>query len=233
MKSDHDSTLPETDESAIRSRILDAAERLWAQEGIGNVSLNRIRQAAGARNSSAISYHFGTKEDLVLAVRARHVAGVNRERLELLKQVDLSNRTVALRSIAEALIVPFSARLKGPSYKGYYVQFVAQFYSDPSWRVARAIRGQHDGGLRKADKLLQTVLTEVPAWVVNHRLNQAIALGIYTLANWDRVERWPKPPRSHLPKATVLALLADSAVGIFAAPTSAVDEQLRRPDRSQ
>src|SRR5690625_4612541 len=130
-------TVSTSDSNGTRKRILDAAERLWAEEGIAPVSLNRIRRAAKERNSSVISYHFGTKDDLVRAVRARHEAALDQERLELLDQVDLSDRATGLRQVVEALVVPFSNRLGCVRPDCYYVQFAAHFYSDPYWRYSR------------------------------------------------------------------------------------------------
>ena len=45
-----------------------AAERLIAEHGSAIVSLRQITEAAGVSNTSAINYHFGSREALLLAV---------------------------------------------------------------------------------------------------------------------------------------------------------------------
>ena len=55
-----------------KDRILDAAERLFASDGIEATSLRAITTEAGV-NLAAVNYHFQSKEALVQAVIARRV----------------------------------------------------------------------------------------------------------------------------------------------------------------
>ena len=73
--------------SRTPDRILDAAEDLFAAQGIHATSLRSITQLAGV-NSAAIHYHFGDKQALVQAIVARRVAPVNRERLKRLESLE-------------------------------------------------------------------------------------------------------------------------------------------------
>ena len=52
---------------ATRERLLDAAEKLFAQKGYDAVSVREITSAAGS-NLAAVNYHFGSKENLYLEV---------------------------------------------------------------------------------------------------------------------------------------------------------------------
>lgn len=63
-----------------RDRILDAAEKLFADNGFSGTSLRAITGAAGA-NVAAVHYHFGSRDALLRAVFHRIVAPVNAERL--------------------------------------------------------------------------------------------------------------------------------------------------------
>ncbi|MEV6344821.1 TetR/AcrR family transcriptional regulator [Actinoplanes sp. NPDC051851] len=53
-----------------RTRILDAAERLFAERGFSGTSVRAVTEAAGA-NLAAVGYHFGSKADLMAAVGRR------------------------------------------------------------------------------------------------------------------------------------------------------------------
>lgn len=81
-----ESTAPDTGPST-RERILDAAERLFAENGIEGTSLREITGAAGV-NLAAVHYHFGSKEALVGAVFDALIGPINRERLRQLDALE-------------------------------------------------------------------------------------------------------------------------------------------------
>lgn len=70
-----------------KERILDAAERLFAQHSYAGVSLRTITAEAGV-NLAAVNYHFGSKDALLQAVFLRRAKDLNRERLRLLAEVE-------------------------------------------------------------------------------------------------------------------------------------------------
>jgi len=84
-------------------KLLDAAARLFAERGIENVSAAEIVRAAGQRNASAVIYHFGTRDDLLLAVLAREIPALAERRRELLER---AHRSDAMRAEAEAIVRP-------------------------------------------------------------------------------------------------------------------------------
>lgn len=67
----------------VRQRIMDAAERLFSEEGFAATSLRQITAEAGV-NLAAVNYHFGSKENLHLELIARAVSPLNEQRLALL-----------------------------------------------------------------------------------------------------------------------------------------------------
>ncbi|HXP60357.1 MAG TPA: TetR family transcriptional regulator [Dongiaceae bacterium] len=73
----------ERNATQTRERILDAAERLFAEHGLEGVSTRDITALAEA-NVGAISYYFGSKEGLVFAVFDRRLTPITRERLAAL-----------------------------------------------------------------------------------------------------------------------------------------------------
>ena len=65
-----DKTLPEQELIAPRSRILDAAEYLFSEKGVHGAGLREIARRADV-NVNLITYHYGTKEQLYVAVMER------------------------------------------------------------------------------------------------------------------------------------------------------------------
>src|SRR5436305_13636850 len=90
----------------LREAILAAAEELFSTNGFNAVSIRDIAQAAGA-NPGSVTYHFATKDGLLLEIYRRHCGPMNLRRSELLaaaKRVrDLQDR---LEAIVRAYVVP-------------------------------------------------------------------------------------------------------------------------------
>lgn len=70
-----------------KEKLLDAAERLIGDQGYASTSLRQIISEAGV-NLASVHYHFGSKEELLDEVIARHAGPVNVRRGELLAQAE-------------------------------------------------------------------------------------------------------------------------------------------------
>lgn len=98
----HESPTPSSGDT--KQRILDAAESLFADRGVGATSLRAIIAAAGV-NSAAIHYHFGSKEALIEALFARRITPINEERLARLDGLERA-RKLDHESLLRAFLEP-------------------------------------------------------------------------------------------------------------------------------
>jgi TetR/AcrR family transcriptional regulator, regulator of cefoperazone and chloramphenicol sensitivity len=115
-----------------RDRLLDEAERLFASAGLAGVATREIVEAAEQRNTSAVSYHFGSREGLLTAILTRRGGPVDARRAEL--RDGLGERP-ALRDLVACLVVPYTALLTMPEGRSY-VRIVAQLRGRfAAWRV--------------------------------------------------------------------------------------------------
>ena len=106
------------------TRILDAAERLFARHGIEGASVRAITQAADA-NIAAVHYHFGSKLDLVRALLERRVGEMDERRRPLLDGA-LAREHVTVDDIAEVWVRPLaSMALDDGGANGPYLSFLA------------------------------------------------------------------------------------------------------------
>lgn len=169
-----------------RERLLQVAELLFARHGIEAVSLNRIRNEANERNSSALNYYFGSKEGLIEAILAYRMHHINARRLELLSKVDCSDRERGVRSVVRAIVIPFAEQLDGRSGERNYVRFVAQVYSNPDHNITALLHNQNASGVRKAIQLLRNLLHDLPPQITNQRIELVQSLVIHALANRER-----------------------------------------------
>ena len=65
-----------------REALLDAAEELFASEGVANVTLASITQLAKQRHGGAIHYYFGGRDGLLEAILDRHQAILDEMRMD-------------------------------------------------------------------------------------------------------------------------------------------------------
>src|SRR5512138_3289584 len=101
-----------------RERLLDEAERVFAERGFSGASVREITDAAGA-NLAAINYHFQSKENLYAAVFSRRFAHLREEFLTRLQ----SDPAVAEGDLEEALTA-FGRAFLGPYADPEYSQRV-------------------------------------------------------------------------------------------------------------
>ena len=114
-----------------RERILDAAERLYAEKGLDGVSLREIGEAAGQRNTAAVHYHFGGRDGLVEALFERRFASLDARRGALLDALDADGRGDDLAALVRVLVEPFTEAMDGIG--GWWVRFVARLHEDPRY----------------------------------------------------------------------------------------------------
>jgi AcrR family transcriptional regulator len=89
-----------------RSAILNAAERLYADRGFGDVTLRDIVAAADV-NLAAVNYHFGSKDELIAELFVTRSLATNRERLNELKAAEeAGGGRASIDSILRALVGP-------------------------------------------------------------------------------------------------------------------------------
>ncbi len=93
--------------SSARTRILDAAERIFAEHGVDAASLRHITREAEA-NIAGVHYYFGSKDGLVLEVYRRLIRPVNQKRLSLLAQARTAagEAPIPLEELVKIFFIP-------------------------------------------------------------------------------------------------------------------------------
>jgi AcrR family transcriptional regulator len=115
--------------SATRELILETAERLFAEHGIHVVSNRQVSEAAGQGNSAAVSYHFGSKTELVRAIASKHTEQMERLRMHMVADVAGSTD---LRDWVACMVRPFTGHLANLGSPTWCARFLVQATSDPT-----------------------------------------------------------------------------------------------------
>ncbi len=89
-------------EAENRERILEAAERLFVERGIGNASLGDIAAESGVSRGT-LYYYYKAKEDLIIDVADRHMARVG-DSILALSRSGTSDIGGTLKSLAQAIL---------------------------------------------------------------------------------------------------------------------------------
>jgi AcrR family transcriptional regulator len=118
------------DTAPTADRLISAAEQLFAQHGIEGISLREINRAAGARNGSALQYHFRDRNGLLKAVMAKHHRDVEARRHAMLDAYEADGRD-DVRALAGALVRPLAAKLADEDGGVEYLQILADLINRP------------------------------------------------------------------------------------------------------
>lgn len=111
-----------------RLRLLMAAEREFAREGIDSASLRKIAALAGNGNNNAVKYHFENRVGLVRALLTYRVQSMEAQRVVMLEQAEENGLLDDMRVLLEIYCLPqFSLRDEAGQFP--YARFLLQFYA--------------------------------------------------------------------------------------------------------
>lgn len=118
-----------------RERILDAAEKLFAEHGFDGVTVRQVTREASVDVALA-HYYFGTKRGLFNSVFLRRAAILNDARLKAIDdyQINPGAEGATIEGFIQAFLEPVMERWAngGPGWKNY-LAIVAQVNNTPKW----------------------------------------------------------------------------------------------------
>ncbi|MYS84800.1 TetR/AcrR family transcriptional regulator [Embleya scabrispora] len=203
-----------------RARILDAAERLFAERDTAQVSLREIGAAAGQRNNSAVQYHFGTRDVLVRALYEDRLAPLNARRLELLADLDAEHGD-DLGALVDAYLRPLAEAMRDDNRAGHYARFVHRFTLEGA-PFSPPLGDDVVGGIREVTARIDAALAAgepgLSAATRAGRLRLMQLLITATLA--DTEGRLDGASALPLPFDELIADLRQTAVGVLRAPAA-------------
>ena len=199
------------DATETKTRLREEAERLFASRGLYQVTVREITEAAGQRNVSAVSYHFGSREGVLREILLHHGLHLDDERRRVVEELGESATT---RDLVAALLVPFAEPLATDAGRNY-LRIVAQLTGRfAAWRsVDDELTPPY---LRRILTLLEERPATIPPEVRRQRVIGVIMLMTTAMAERARALQSGRP--LELDEPTFLANLADMIVGALEAP---------------
>lgn len=173
---------------SARIRILEAAERRFAEDGIEAVSLRQIAAEAGQRNTSAVAYHFGTRSALVGALYEHRMAPINARRLEFLAACPDADVGTYVRALVEPLAETLTDAEKA-GRASWYLRFLAEAMRYPEYDPAsRALERPEASSIRALILGIREATSHLrfPPGVFAERMRLVALLVITSLADRER-----------------------------------------------
>lgn len=163
-----------------RQKIISTAERLFAVQGIDAVSLNEITREAGQKNKSALSYHFGSKDSLLMAIIEKHEQSILTQRNAYLDDLE-QRKALSIESVVRAFVYAMAAKLDDADGGKYYLSILAQLGSCPGMKLY-TLRPDYITHEERVMKLFQQLTPETPDELRLPRLLQISSLLFHSLS---------------------------------------------------
>jgi AcrR family transcriptional regulator len=212
-----------SEESAVRKpnmreAILCAAEELFSTNGFNAVSVRDIAQAAGA-NPGSVTYHFKTKDGLLLEIYRRHCGPMNRRRSELLAAArrvrDLQDR---LEAIVRAYVLPaFSSGSDLAGGGARFTRLRAVMSAEGNEVAGRIIAQTFDDTSHAFIDAIHDSLPHVPRAEIVWRSHFLLGALYYTLVQPERVSRLSRGDADGSDAASAIEQLVRATVASFQA----------------
>ncbi|KAA9132764.1 TetR/AcrR family transcriptional regulator [Marinihelvus fidelis] len=170
-----------------KDRIIEVAEKLFAQRGFNGVSLREITREAGV-DVALVKYYFDNKEGLFDALLQRRADILNRERAEALERVLERNNPAPVEDIIDAFTHPLLNEVVGEdsTWRDYF-GLLAQVNNNPEWG-GQAMSKYFDPLVRRFIYALKDALPDadmVDIYWCYHFLSGALTL---TFADTRRID---------------------------------------------
>jgi AcrR family transcriptional regulator len=180
--------MDETAAPSVRERILDVAERLFAEYGINGVGLRAITTEAKV-NLASIAYHFGSKEGLLEAIFAQRAAPIAEERLRLLAACYEGGKKPTLEELLEAFLRPALVLGMQPQFGGpAFAKLRARLAAAPEALSRKILSKAFDFSSRKYIDAIAQTLDGLPRADVEWRFHFMLGAMYYTMANSGRMQ---------------------------------------------
>ncbi|MEE4297997.1 MAG: TetR/AcrR family transcriptional regulator [Pseudomonadales bacterium] len=174
-----------------KQNLITSALALFAAEGLDAVSMRTINSEAGARNASAVHYHFGSKLGIVEAVIDFVRAEFDQHRLPALEALEAkaaAGETPDAREVLWTVFHPYYLVHRTPEHGRAAIRFLARLQTEMSPEIQRLVNRDPHGIARRTDALLARALPELPAELRRTRFLFAWALMVHGFAgsgSWE------------------------------------------------
>lgn len=201
-------------------RILDTAERLFAERGFTETSLRMLTREANV-NLAAVHYHFGSKERLFVEVVSRIVAPVNEERMTRFDAIDAAPGAPDLEETLRAFLEPALALTANRDERAEQIRRLMSRLQSQKWEVHAEFCELFRDVVERFSGLVERAVPELDAATLTWRLHFLIGSMCHTMGDPGAVERLSRGACRLDDYGAVLDQLVTAHAGAFRAPVPA------------
>src|SRR6266404_2419743 len=152
-----------------KNQIKAAAQVLFAQRGVGGVTVQEIVNAAGQRNNAALHYHFGSKEELIRQMVVDGAAVLDRCRREMLDEMKAEGGPKSIRDVMVVLMIQVIELGDEEGCRGY-IRFTSNLQASDPKTLRAALNHRWNSGYVTCFNYLKQMLP-LPAAIIEQRLS--------------------------------------------------------------
>lgn len=147
-----------------------AAMRLMAEQGVEGVSLRMVNSEAKAKNTSAVTYHFGNKIGLVTAVVEMLTRINNDWRVPRVEALKSSNETYTPVQALTTTYIPYYGFFYQPRLGLHALKFLSRLIADSGPEMRVILNGFTEPLAADTFDLLAPILPDIPEELLKTRI---------------------------------------------------------------
>jgi AcrR family transcriptional regulator len=178
-------------ESGSKRKLLDSAERLFADKGFEAVSVRDITQAAKT-NVAAVNYHFGSRDELVTLVMMRYMGPVTDERFLRLgaSERKWAGKPVPVEELIEAFVRPLVSQVrKSELSERLFYKLIGRIFTQQGDGLPAALESQIQQTVERFVAAFRKTLPEVATEDLIWRIHFMAGGMLHMLTHQDVLHR--------------------------------------------
>lgn len=175
-----------TKNDTTKTKILDAAEQLFAERGFAETSLRTITARAKV-NLASVNYHFGSKKSLIQDVFERFLSDYSQGLNEALNELESKQTSdVSTETLLSALVSPLLLlEKKRKTSISIFMRLLGRAYAETQGHLRRYVTDKYGFVLVRFTLLFQKAYPNLSNDQIFWRLHYTLGSLIFTLAGSD------------------------------------------------
>jgi AcrR family transcriptional regulator len=170
---------------STKSKILDAAEHLFADKGFNGTSLREITSLAEV-NLAAVNYHFGSKKELIKAVMSRYMNELAPKLESALNTLCQQSQQPSLNEVFSAFIEPLlSLNVFKENGTSNFLQLLGRGYSDSQGFLRWFFTTKYPNVISYFVAAVQKAYPELTAEDIFWRLHFTMGTVVFTMSSTE------------------------------------------------